>query len=93
MQAAENDGRSTIAVEYPMPLFEYECRGCGNHFEYLTRDGRAPSCPSCEGEDLQKLLSVFAVGANGGQPASREAVGSWGMCGDPRGPGSCSSNN
>jgi predicted nucleic acid-binding Zn ribbon protein len=42
MQAAENDGRPTIAVEYPMPLFEYECRGCGNHFEYLTRMGVRP---------------------------------------------------
>jgi len=74
-----------------MPLFEYECRACGHHFEYLTRDGRSPACPSCEGEDLQKLLSVFAVGA-AGQPSTRDATESCGMCGDPRGPGSCSMN-
>src|SRR5665213_2214418 len=53
------------ALEYPMPLFEYECRGCGHHFEYLTRDGRPLACPSCAGADLQKLLSAFAVGGNG----------------------------
>jgi putative FmdB family regulatory protein len=77
-----------------MPLFEYECRGCGQHFEYLTRDGQSPACPSCHGGDLQKLLSVFAVGAEGGRksfdmPAS---TGACGHCGDPRGPGSCSMN-
>jgi putative FmdB family regulatory protein len=75
-----------------MPLFEYECRACGHHFEYLTRDGRSPACPSCEGEDLQKLLSVFAVGATAGQPSTRDAAESCNMCGDPRGPGSCSIN-
>ena len=45
-----------------MPLFEYECRACGHQFEYLTRSAESPSCPSCSGEDLQKLLSVFAAG-------------------------------
>jgi putative FmdB family regulatory protein len=75
-----------------MPLFEFECRACGHHFEYLTRDGRSPACPSCEGEDLQKLLSVFAVGPNGGQSSTRDAAESCGMCGDPRGPGACSMN-
>ena len=87
-----------------MPLFEYECRGCGHHFEYLTRDGRSPACPSCDSGDLQKLLSVFAVGATTGDgpgrakvlrhdgQSARDAVGPCGACGDPRGPGSCSMN-
>ena len=77
-----------------MPLFEYECRGCGHHFEYLTREGRTPSCPSCAGADLQKLLSVFAVNTNSTPTGSAVApsVGPCGMCGDPRGPGSCSMN-
>ena len=77
-----------------MPLYEYECRGCGRRFEYLTREAQAPDCPSCHGSDLEKLLSVFAVGATAG--ASREApfpaAGPCGSCGDPRGPGSCSMN-
>jgi putative FmdB family regulatory protein len=76
-----------------MPLFEYECRGCGRQFEYLTRDGQSPSCPSCESHDLQKRLSVFAVGAAGGARSSEPAARPCGACGDPRGPGSCSMNN
>jgi putative FmdB family regulatory protein len=73
-----------------MPLFEYECLTCGHQFEYLSRPSDAPACPSCRGNDLQKRLSVFAVGAT---PASRSAQPSTapcGMCGDPRGPGACS---
>ena len=54
-------------VEYLMPLFEYECRGCGRHFEYLTRNGQSPSCPACKSDDLQKLLSVFAVSGGSGE--------------------------
>jgi putative FmdB family regulatory protein len=78
-----------------MPLFEYECRGCGRQFEYLVRRDASPSCPACASVNLQKLLSVFAVSTAGGQsdpapfPASTGACGS---CGDPRGPGSCSMN-
>jgi putative FmdB family regulatory protein len=78
-----------------MPLFEYECRACGRHFEYLTRGGQSATCPSCQSVNLQKLLSVFAVASSGGSndrapfPASTGACGS---CGDPRGPGSCSMN-
>jgi putative FmdB family regulatory protein len=77
-----------------MPLYEYECRACGRHFEFLTRAGQSPNCPACESADLQKLLSTFAVNAspNGGERASQEAVGGCGMCGDPRGPGSCGMN-
>ena len=76
-----------------MPIFEYACRACGHQFEYLTREGLSPSCPSCQGADLQKLLSAFAVSANGGgRPSTREAVGPCGTCGDSRGPGSCSLN-
>jgi putative FmdB family regulatory protein len=77
-----------------MPLYEYECRGCGRRFEHLTRETQAPNCPSCHGSDLEKLLSVFAVGAASGAPreAPVPAAGPCGSCGDPRGPGSCSMN-
>jgi putative FmdB family regulatory protein len=76
-----------------MPLFEYECRGCGHHFEYLTRDGQSPVCPSCDGADLQKLLSVFAAHASGPAKSFAEPpAGPCGTCGDPRGPGACSMN-
>jgi putative FmdB family regulatory protein len=78
-----------------MPLYEYECRACGQHFEFLTRDGQSPACPGCQGGDLQKLLSVFAVSANGRSdpaPFPSSSSGACGSCGDPRGPGSCSMN-
>jgi putative FmdB family regulatory protein len=45
-----------------MPLFEYQCKRCGNQFEALVRaGGPSPSCPACRSEDLEKLLSLFAV--------------------------------
>jgi putative FmdB family regulatory protein len=75
-----------------MPLFEYECRGCGHEFELLSRASEQPSCPSCHSHDLQKRLSVFAVGTAAGPKAPAPSAGPCGMCGDPRGPGSCSMN-
>jgi putative FmdB family regulatory protein len=73
-----------------MPLYEYACRDCGHKFEYLTRDGQSPACPSCDGQALDKLLSVFAVSANDAGTSSQEAVGPCGrMCGTP---GACSMN-
>ena len=44
-----------------MPIYEYECRACGHQFEQLLRPGDQASCPSCRGEDLQRLLSLCAV--------------------------------
>ena len=47
----------------------------------------------CAGQDLQKLLSAFAVGGDSGLPrrsAEGAKAGPCGHCGDPRGPGSCS---
>ena len=75
-----------------MPLFEYACRDCGHKFEYLTRAGQSPSCPSCQSGDLEKQLSVFAVSAANGSAPPVRASGPCGSCGDPRGPGACSMN-
>ncbi len=77
-----------------MPLFEYACRTCGHHFEYLTRAGQTPHCPSCEGSELEKQLSVFAVSTAGSATGSLASsdVAPCGSCGDPRGPGACSLN-
>ena len=46
-----------------MPIYEYKCRGCGNEFEalILPQSPGAPKCPSCRSEDLEQLLSGFAV--------------------------------
>jgi putative FmdB family regulatory protein len=44
-----------------MPLYEYECRGCGHRFEALVRGEALPECPECQSQNLERLLSMFAV--------------------------------
>jgi len=45
-----------------MPIFEYACRTCGKEFEALVRpNAEAPSCPACQGRELEKLISIPAV--------------------------------
>ncbi len=46
-----------------MPIYDFRCRTCGHEFEALVRpqDGTEPTCGSCQGHDLEKLLSGFAV--------------------------------
>jgi putative FmdB family regulatory protein len=75
-----------------MPLFEYRCRACEKRFEEFVLGDAKPRCPVCQGGKLEKLLSVFAVGAGSAAPRSAEPAGGCGSCGDPRGPGSCSVN-
>jgi putative FmdB family regulatory protein len=76
-----------------MPLYEYECQSCHQHFELLVREQTVLVCPSCQSDDLQKQLSVFAVRAASPPFTPRPAAaGACGSCGDPRGPGACSLN-
>ena len=44
-----------------MPLFDYRCRSCDHEFEALVRGDDLPACPSCEGTDLERLLSLPTV--------------------------------
>lgn len=44
-----------------MPIFEYKCRDCGNEFEALVRKSDTPTCPSCNGTELERLLSLPAL--------------------------------
>jgi putative FmdB family regulatory protein len=44
-----------------MPIYEYECRGCGHCFEALIRDATAPACPSSQSVDLERMVSLFGV--------------------------------
>jgi putative FmdB family regulatory protein len=45
----------------PMPIYEYACRSCGHEFEQLIRTGDTAACPSCKGQDLERLLSQVSV--------------------------------
>jgi putative FmdB family regulatory protein len=73
-----------------MPIYEYSCRTCEHRFETLVRAQEQPACPHCEGTDLERAPSAFAVGG----PTSRDGASPapCGRCGDPRGPGACSLN-
>jgi putative FmdB family regulatory protein len=73
-------------------MFEYICKDCGRRFEKLVQAMTVVECPSCKGEKLEKQLSVFALGKAKGSLDRTPAVMPCGACGDPRGPGSCSSN-
>ena len=44
-----------------MPIYEYECRRCGEEFELLILKGTVAACPACQSQDLEQLLSGFAV--------------------------------
>jgi putative FmdB family regulatory protein len=46
-----------------MPLYEYECKDCGNRFEQIQKFSDPPIkvCPRCGEPSLQKLLSSPAI--------------------------------
>jgi putative FmdB family regulatory protein len=45
-----------------MPLYEYQCQGCGHRFEKIQKYSDAPltTCPAC-GDAVEKLLSSPAI--------------------------------
>ena len=52
-----------------MPIFEFECEGCGCRFEELTSEGAVkPACPECGSQSTQRRLSTVA-------PPSRQPRG------------------
>jgi putative FmdB family regulatory protein len=50
-----------------MPIYEYECRGCGHQFEFLLLPSQPadPVCPACNGQELERVISMFAVSSDG----------------------------
>ncbi|MCS7215357.1 MAG: zinc ribbon domain-containing protein [Thermodesulfovibrio sp.] len=44
-----------------MPLYEYECKKCGEFFELLVFGNRTISCPKCGSEQLIKKFSTFST--------------------------------
>ena len=64
-----------------MPIYEYVCMGCEEHFEELVRlDDPAPPCPSCGQSKAQRQFSVFAAHGASTQP-SFGGGGGGGCCG------------
>ena len=72
-----------------MPLFEFKCRDCGTTFEKIVPSATTQvACKECESSEVEKLLSVFAVGASSHSkpafddgPCSSCGAAQRGMCG------------
>ena len=69
-----------------MPVYEYECGGCGQRFERLVSLSEARQgmkCPKCGSKSVRKLMSVFAR-AGGQSGASECPTCPTGVCDLPR---------
>jgi putative FmdB family regulatory protein len=58
-----------------MPILEYRCQECERQFETIVLGAQQPVCPACQSTKLERLLSVFAVGAKSDSFAASEAFG------------------
>lgn len=50
-----------------MPIYEYECKRCGEKFEAMRRfdeNDREIKCPKCGAVGPERVLSVFASSAD-----------------------------
>ena len=67
-----------------MPIYEYACMKCEEHFEELVRsEDQVVTCPSCGAGKVLKQFSAFAVHGASSKPSFGSASGG-GCCG-----GSC----
>jgi putative FmdB family regulatory protein len=69
-----------------MPIYEYACMECEDHFEELVRSSeQVVTCPSCGAAKVLKQLSSFAVhGSTTNRSTGVTSSGGGGCCG-----GSC----
>lgn len=44
-----------------MPIYEYHCATCSADFEKLVLPSTVVSCPTCQGLELTRRVSVFGV--------------------------------
>lgn len=57
-----------------MPLYEYYCSGCKTKFELLVSHQHADDvvCTKCHGEQVRRLLSLFAMSGRTGEDGGYE---------------------
>lgn len=50
-----------------MPIYEYECRACGDRHEFIQKFSDAPKrkCPACGASKLKRLVSAAAFHLKG----------------------------
>jgi putative FmdB family regulatory protein len=66
-----------------MPLYEYTCTQCEHTFETLVFDGETVTCPQCQGERVERLLSVPARPPAAGESLPIACNSSGPPCGAP----------
>ncbi|MBV9505659.1 MAG: zinc ribbon domain-containing protein [Acidobacteriia bacterium] len=57
-----------------MPIYDYQCRQCGEEFELIVLKNTAVECPSCQSTDLEQLVSGFAVSSDSIRQANLQAA-------------------
>ena len=57
-----------------MPIYDYQCRGCGQQFELLVLKTTVAACPACESQDLEQLISSFMVSSEHTRKSSLDAA-------------------
>ena len=63
--------------ENEMPIYEFECRKCGDKFEQLIfRSDETINCPKCESVEVQRVMSVCGFKSGGDKGAASSRVGS-----------------
>jgi putative FmdB family regulatory protein len=64
-----------------MPIYEYACMECEDHFEELVRSSeQVVMCPTCGAAKVLKQFSSFAVHGSGSKPSGVASSGSGGGC-------------
>ncbi len=53
-----------------MPIYEYHCVRCGTEFEKLVLPSTVVVCPTCQGQDLTRQVSMFGLKAGLNLPSS-----------------------
>lgn len=66
-----------------MPIYEYKCEACGLIFEkliYANRMDSPLSCPDCESQKLNRLLSTFGFASRSGTGEPVRSSSGGGSC-------------
>jgi putative FmdB family regulatory protein len=64
-----------------MPIYEYACMECEDHFEELVRSSeQVVTCPSCGAAKVLKQLSSFAIHGSTPKPSTVTGSGGGGRC-------------
>jgi len=61
--------RYLVFLEHNVPIYEYQCKACGNEHEALQKMSAEPLvvCPECDEPELKKMISAagFRLKGNG----------------------------